>query len=59
MIKVREVDYNTAKKEVLDYYKNNLETYDYEAADDLELDYELVYQIVDELESERRLEVVR
>ena len=58
IIKVRGVDYNTAKKEVLGYYKKYSEAYDYEVADDLELDYELVCQIVDELEAEGRLGVI-
>lgn len=34
------------------------EAYDYEVANDLELDYELVCQITDELEAEGRLGVV-
>ena len=55
VIKVREVDYKTAKKEVLGYYKEYKESYDYHVAEDLELDYELVAQIVDELEKEGRL----
>lgn len=58
MIKVRDIDYGTAKKEVLGYYRKYSEAYDYEVADDLELDYELVCQIVDELEAEGRLGVV-
>lgn len=55
VIKVRDVDYDTAKKEILGYYRSYSEAYDYEVADNLELDYELVCQIVDELESEGRL----
>jgi hypothetical protein len=39
---VRDVDYDTAKKEVLGYYRSYSEAYDYQVADDLELDYELV-----------------
>ncbi len=58
VIKVREVQYDVAKKEVLGYYRNYTEAYDYEVADDLELDYELVCQIVDELEAEGRLGAV-
>jgi len=58
IIKTREIDYNNAKKEILGYYKKYSEAYDYEVADDLELDYELVCQIVDELESEGRLGVI-
>ena len=58
VIKVRDVDYDTAKKEVLGYYRSYSEACDYQVADDLELDYELVCQIVDELESEGRLGAV-
>ncbi len=55
VIKVRNVNYDTAKKEVLGYYQAYSEAYDYQVADDLELDYELVCQIVDELQEEGRL----
>ena len=55
VIKVRDVDYKIAKKEVLGYYKEYTEAYDYQVAEDLELDYELVAQIVDELHKEGRL----
>ena len=39
VIRTREIDYDTAKKEVLGYYQNYSESYDYAVADDLELDY--------------------
>ncbi len=58
VVKIRDVDYDTAKKEVLGYYNSYSEAYDYEVADDLELDYELVCKIVDELEDEGRLGMV-
>lgn len=58
VIKIRDVDYQTAKNEILGYYRNYSEAYDYEVADDLELDYEFVCKIVDELEAEGRLGVV-
>lgn len=58
VIKIRDVDYDTAKREVLGYYQAYSEAYDYQVADDLELDYELVCRIVDELESEGRLGAV-
>jgi hypothetical protein len=58
VIKIREVDYDTAKKEILGYYKNYSEAYDYEVADDLELDYKFVCQILEELEKEGRLGLV-
>jgi len=40
------------KKEILGYYENYNEAYDYEVSDNLELDYELVCQITEELEQE-------
>ena len=58
VIKIRDVDYDTAKREVLGYYRSYSEAYDYEVADDLELDYELVCRITDELEKEGRLGMV-
>jgi len=58
VVKIRDVDYDTAKKEVLGYYRSYSEAYDYEVADDLELDYELVCKITDELEVEGRLETI-
>jgi Arc/MetJ-type ribon-helix-helix transcriptional regulator len=59
VIKLRNIDYETAKKEVLGYYRNYSQAYDYEAAEDLELDYELVCKITEELEKEGRLKSVK
>jgi Arc/MetJ-type ribon-helix-helix transcriptional regulator len=59
VIKVRDIDYNTAKKEVLGYYHSYHEAYDYEVAEDLEIDYELVCEITEELEREGRLGVIK
>lgn len=42
VIKCREVDFQTAKKEILGYYKCQGEAYPDEAARDLELDFDLV-----------------
>ena len=55
VIKLRDINYGDAKKEVLGYYKNYNESYDYEVAENLELDYDLVCQITEELEQEGRL----
>jgi hypothetical protein len=55
IINIREIDYNTAKKEILDYYQSNSESYDYQVADDLQLDYEFVCQILEDLEAEGHL----
>jgi len=59
VIKVRDIDYNTAKKEVLGYYQSYHEAYDYEVSEDLEIDYELVCEITEELEREGRLGVIK
>ena len=58
VVKARDVDLATAKKEVLGYYKNYGEAYPHEVADDLELDYELVCGIIDGLKKSKRLAVV-
>ena len=58
VVKARDVDYRTAEKEVLGYYKNYREAYPHEVADDLELDYELVCKIIDKLKKSKRLEVI-
>ena len=57
-IKVRDVNYEEAKSEVLDYYRSYKEAYPHEVADDLELDYDLVWQVTEELKKKRRLEVI-
>jgi Arc/MetJ-type ribon-helix-helix transcriptional regulator len=48
VIEYRDVDYETAKKEVAGYFKMKGEAYASEASTDLELDYELVCNIMDE-----------
>jgi hypothetical protein len=48
-----------AKREILGYYRSYEEAYDYEVAHDLELDYELVCEITEELEREGRLGVTK
>ena len=55
VIKLRDVEYETAKKEVLGYYRSYDEAYISEVAEDLELDLELVIRITEELEKEGRL----
>jgi len=57
VVKVKDVDYKTAKKEVLGYFKKYREAYSDEAANDLGLDLELVVNITRELRKEKRLEV--
>ena len=58
VIKVREITYEVAKKEVLGYYRSYKEAYPHEVAEDLELDYDLVWKITEELKEEKRLEVI-
>ncbi|WP_297897536.1 ribbon-helix-helix domain-containing protein [Methanobrevibacter sp.] len=55
VIKIRDIDYDTAKKEVLGYYKSFGEAYISEVADNLELDLELVSKIVQNLIKEGKL----
>ena len=58
IIKYRDVDYETAKKEVIGYFPERGEAYASEIEEDLELDYKLICQIMDELKREGRLEVL-
>ncbi|MBK5191179.1 MAG: hypothetical protein JJE19_06770 [Methanosarcinales archaeon] len=58
VVKARDITYEEAKKEVLGYYRSYKEAYPHEVADDLELDYDLVWMITEELKEEKRLEVV-
>jgi Arc/MetJ-type ribon-helix-helix transcriptional regulator len=55
VIKCRDVDYETAKKEILGYYKSRGEAYPDDAADDLKLDFDLVIKATEELRKEGRL----
>ena len=58
VINLRDVDYRTAKKEVLGYYEKYREAYPHEVALNLELDLELVHRITAELKKEKRLEAI-
>ena len=58
IIKYRDVDYNTAKKEIMGYFEKRGEAYPSEIEEDLELDYKLICQIIDELKREGRLKVL-
>ncbi len=57
-IKYRDVDYETAKKEVMGYFQDRGEAYPSDIEEDLELDYDLIRQIIDELKREGRLAVL-
>jgi hypothetical protein len=58
IIVYRDVDYETAKKEVSGYFQSRGEAYPFDASEDLELDYDLVCEIADDLRREGRLEVI-
>ena len=58
VVKARDTTYEEAKNEVLGYYRSYKEAYPHEVADDLELDYDLVWKITEEFKKEKRLEVV-
>ncbi len=55
MTKMHSVNFSHAKKEVLSYFKEFSEAFPSDAANDLELDLELVYKAVKELKQEGRL----
>lgn len=59
VIEIRNVDYSEAKKEILDYYRRYKEAFPHEVAEALELDYELVWRITDDLKKEGRLEEIK
>ncbi|MFZ2470453.1 MAG: ribbon-helix-helix domain-containing protein [Methanothrix sp.] len=58
VIECRDVDYDTAKKEVAGYFKMKGEAYASDASTDLQLDYELVCKIMDDLEMEGNMETI-
>jgi Arc/MetJ-type ribon-helix-helix transcriptional regulator len=57
VIEYRDIDYETAKKEVASYFKMKGEAYASDASLDMELDYELVCKIMDDLKKEGQMEV--
>jgi len=58
VIQYRDLDYEAAKIEVASYFKMKGEAYASDASIDLELDYELVCKIMDDLEKEGKMEAV-
>ena len=58
VIECRDVDYETAKKEVAGYFQMKGEAYASDASTDLQLDYEMVCKIMDDLELEGKMEPV-
>jgi Arc/MetJ-type ribon-helix-helix transcriptional regulator len=57
VIEYRDVDYEAAKKEVAGYFQMKGVAYASDASMDLQLDYELVCKIMDDLEKEGCMEV--
>ena len=55
VLNVRGVDEKKAKKEILEYLKNNKKSYPSEIADALQLDFDTVLSITKELVKEGRL----
>jgi len=58
VIEYRDVNYDTAKKEVAGYFQMKGEAYASDASTDLQLDYELVCKIMDDLEMEGNMETI-
>jgi Arc/MetJ-type ribon-helix-helix transcriptional regulator len=58
VIEYHDVDYKTAKKEVAGYFQMKGEAYASDASTDLQLDYELVCKIMDDLEKEGKMETI-
>jgi hypothetical protein len=56
VIECSDVDYETAKKEVAGYFQMKGEAYASDASTDLQLDYELICKIMDDLEKEGKME---
>lgn len=59
VIQYRDLDYETAKKEVASYFRMKGEAFASDSSTDLELDYDLVCRIMDDLEREGKMEAVR
>ena len=57
-ISYRDIDYDAARKEVVEYFQDKGEAYPSEIEEDLKLDYKLICEIVDELMREGRLKVL-
>ncbi len=59
VIEYRDVDYETAKVEVAGYFQTKGEAYASDASTDLQLDYELVCKIMDDLEKDGKIKTVK
>jgi hypothetical protein len=58
VIECRDVDYETAKVEIAGYFQMKGEAYASDASTDLQLDYELVCKIMDDLEKDGKMETI-
>ncbi|MBS3057632.1 MAG: hypothetical protein J4415_03310 [Candidatus Diapherotrites archaeon] len=58
IVELQDIDYETAKKEILGYYQKHREAYPDEAANALGIELELAVKIVKELIDEKRLGVI-
>jgi methylated-DNA-[protein]-cysteine S-methyltransferase len=58
VIEYRDLDYESAKKEVAGYFLMKGEAFASDASTDLQLDYELVCKIMDDLEKEGKMETI-
>jgi len=58
IINLRDVDYKTAKKEILGYYEKFNEAYPSDIGNELGISLEMTYRIVNELIKEKRLDVI-
>jgi hypothetical protein len=58
VIECRDVDYETAKVEIAGYFQMKGEAYASDASTDLQLDYELVCEIMDDLEKDGKMETI-
>ena len=59
VIQYRDLDYAGAKKEAAGYFGMKGEAYASDASTELELDYDLVCRIMDDLEKEGKMEAVQ
>ena len=55
VISVRDVSKEKAKKEVIEYLRNNKRTYPSDIADALQLDFDIILDIIKELAKEGRI----
>jgi hypothetical protein len=58
VIECRDVDYETAKVEIAGYFQMKGEAYASDASTDLQLNYELVCEIMDDMEKDGKMETI-